>query len=535
MTTTKIYGAPGTGKTTRLISEFSLAVKNGTQANRIMYNTYRKEATKDAKTRISLELGVPIKDLKYVKTTHGICLSLLYQNGLIENFGETPDGKPITPIIQSGDFAKFNAEYGYDIKPTKVVTDNSIFGSTDPYLSWYGILRSMRISPSSIKAQSLIPDTKATTMQLRQFITDFENWKGENYKLDFSDIVDMVLRNNLCPDCPIQIYDEAQDMTTQLHEVAKVWASEADEVFLAGDPLQTLYPFWGADPTYFMEWPGELLVLPESRRLPQNIWKIAGEIIKYRTPYTIPKIKTKDETGRVINIESSQLENWLGKNKKSPTSTVYHLVRTTYTAMPLANILAKIGIPFGGLREYSWKKSEIDLYNAIISIRGNKKLEKDEFCALIDVFSTEYGLSSSRYTKRELIHLVSKGDVKPAIDHLSYEVIEDVKSKYPLSSSNLKGLSRAKLDGAIAVGLPRLTREDVDKTQILTIHGAKGMEADTIFLHTQMTPAVTKSFNDKKSLENEAYVWYVAVTRTKKNLFCVTYGNKTYPIPGVCC
>ena len=93
-----------------------------------------------------------------------------------------------------------------------------------------------------------------TYADFKSFVKDLEEWKEKYNKIGYDDMIDLTIKEGLFPDCSIQIYDEAQDMTTQLHDVARMWSKEADTVILAGDPLQTLYPFWGADPAYFMKW-----------------------------------------------------------------------------------------------------------------------------------------------------------------------------------------------------------------------------------------------------------------------------------------
>ena len=91
-----------------------------------------------------------------------------------------------------------------------------------------------------------------------------------------------------------------------------------------------------------------------------------------------------------------------------------------------------------------------------------------------------------------------------------------------------------KIEGALERNYPEMKKEDIDKTLLLTIHGSKGMEADSVFLHTAINPTIKKAMYTQKGVENEAYTWYVGITRTKKNLFFVTYTGNNYPLPGVC-
>lgn len=531
MSTLKINGAPGTGKTTRTRSLFKDCVDDGTPIKNIMYTTYRREVVEKEREKLSDLLGLPNKDLRRVNTIHGICLSLLYSNGLISK----QEGS--NPVMGISDYHNFNKEYGYSVNPSKVTLTDTYVGKNDPYLSFMSLMKSTRTSLTD--AYKIPNDSgKVAFDSLVTFVKDLEEWKEKNNKIGYEDMIDIVLKEKLCPDCSIQFYDEAQDMTTQLHDVAQMWAKEADRVILAGDPLQTLYPFWGADPEYFIKWEGEDEVLPESRRLPDNVWALASELISDRTPYVTPRIATKKMNGYISAFDNNQLTNWLQTNPKNPNSLVFHLVRTNYQGYEVAKTLASIGIPFTGIPDYAWKQSEIDLYNGIRAIcrsltqtpiKSYAPITAAEFCAVVDAYPEEY----TPMGKQSFKDKINSGELKTTVQNISPILIKIIQ-KTPLDIAEISGLTKLKLEGALNRNLPKMDIREAEKTQIHTIHGAKGMEADTIFLHTAIPNAVKKSMFDKKGIENEAYVWYVAITRTRKNLIFVTYNGKNYPIPGYC-
>ncbi|MGE5465486.1 MAG: UvrD-helicase domain-containing protein [Syntrophothermus sp.] len=566
----KIYGAPGTGKTTEAERRFAEAVKSGIPPHEILYSTYRKEAVASEKLKLSQLIGINVQDLKNVKTTHGMCLSLLLRNGNIDW------RKDENSIIKNSDYYQFNRDCGYNVNPLKQISEDFFSSRNDPYLAFYSCLKSTR-TPLR-EAYSLPCDFKKVLLyDLVEFAKDFDKWKAANNKIGFDDMVDMVLKEKLCPDCPVQIYDEAQDMTTQLYNVSKMWANEADLVILAGDPLQTLYPYQGANPGYFIDWHGETDVLPESRRLTSAVWSIASEIIELRTPYRAPDIRTKSNEGSIREIYHQNLQDWLSRNPKNPSSTVFHLVRTNYQGYEVAKTLAGCGIPFSGIAEYSWNSAEANLYNAIKKIQANevsvtserpqKKIQTQsrvqvrakkvlhtqdkvraipspdikgpikpsltlsEFCAIIDAYAEKFLIGS--YDRQELKEKAAKKDFKPDLKYFRPSLTGMI-STNPIGASNLKGLPALKIEGALKKHLPEITPELINKVKILTIHGSKGMEADTVFLHTAISPTIARSLSEERGIENEAYVWYVGITRTRKNLFFVTYPGKNYPIPGVC-
>jgi len=528
--TLKIQGAPGTGKTYRTIQILKDAVNSGIPTENIMYTTYRKEATADAITQISAETGLPAGKLrKTVKTIHGMCLSLLLQNGFINFEGKTD------PVFDDFfDIPKFNKEYGYDIKVSRSTQEAVFSGNMDPRLSAYTLMRSTRTP--LVKSDGIPMTGGLTHAEFKRFVNDLGEWKEKHNKIGYDDMIDLTIKEGLCPDCSIQIYDEAQDMTTQLHDVARMWSNEADTVILAGDPLQTLYPFWGADPAYFMNWEGETEILPVSRRLPGTVWSVASDLIADRTPYETPEIQTRPDPGTVGQINRARLEQWISRNPNSHNSNVFHLVRTTYTGLGVAQMLARLGIPYSGISPYSWTPGERNLYNAIKDIQNFKPISSAEFCAIVDYYPAT--LTGAPRTPEELTEFkkgIMSGQKSPALSYLEQSLIEILKSSEPLRYSKITNkLTGLKIKGTQVRGIQKIEESDLQKTQLLTIHAAKGLEANTVFLHNGITRAIQLSMHTPKGIENEAYVWYVGITRARERLFFVTYNRDGYSIPGVC-
>jgi superfamily I DNA/RNA helicase len=94
-------------------------------------------------------------------------------------------------------------------------------------------------------------------------------------------------------------------------------------------------------------------------------------------------------------------------------------------------------------------------------------------------------------------------------------------------------LFRAKMNG-VKNRKELITLKEVKNRVVLTIHGAKGLEAEAVFLHTAITPRIQKALLiPGKESQAEARVWYVGVTRPKKVLYLVTDAGKNYTLPGV--
>jgi hypothetical protein len=523
-----IIGAPGTGKTYKCSQILREYLKNGTSENEILYTTFRREATTEALIKISADTGIKISKLRrVVNTTHGICLSLLYNNGLIKN---NPGENNV--FDERTDILKFNKEYGYNIKPGGATQDAISSGTSDPFLQTYSLMRST-MTPLNDVYKLGIP-IQYTVNDFKRICRDLDQWKSSHNKIEFADMIDIVIKEGLIPDSKIQIFDEAQDMTPQMYQVSRMWAEEAKSVILAGDHLQTLYTYNGASPEYLIGWGGQIDILPESRRLTGETWEIASSIIENNTPYSVPEIKTRTEKGRILQINNANLDQFLSCNPH--TSDTFHLVRTNYIGGHVAEKLACAGIPYSGIKQYSWTPSERALFNAIRAIQTFRQLKKPEYCSILDRYPARLTGAPGTLTELEgLKARIEKGEYIPTMKNCDPILIESIKTDNPLRLSTVTNkLTRMKIEGALRRGLPEVTREDIERVKVLTMHGAKGMQANTNFVHTGITGTVNRAMTTKKGKENEAYVWYVGVTRTMNNLIFVTYNGNQYPIPGVC-
>lgn len=73
------------------------------------------------------------------------------------------------------------------------------------------------------------------------------------------------------------------------------------------------------------------------------------------------------------------------------------------------------------------------------------------------------------------------------------------------------------------------TKEDADTVKLMTIHAAKGLEFDCVFvggLEETLFPSAM-SINTREELEEERRLFYVAITRARKKLW-LTYANARY-------
>ena len=74
---TTIFGPPGTGKTTKLISIVQEEIKNGTSPEKIGFVSFSRKAAEEAKTRTIEKLGINEDSLVWFRTLHSLAFQWL--------------------------------------------------------------------------------------------------------------------------------------------------------------------------------------------------------------------------------------------------------------------------------------------------------------------------------------------------------------------------------------------------------------------------------------------------------------------------
>jgi superfamily I DNA/RNA helicase len=117
---------------------------------------------------------------------------------------------------------------------------------------------------------------------------------------------------------------------------------------------------------------------------------------------------------------------------------------------------------------------------------------------------------------------------------LRTQVLEILKSPDPTKGMTRNGkLFLAKIAGVIdrkELILP----QEIKNRKIMTIHAAKGLEADAAFLHTAITPTIQRGIiESSETSQAEARVWYVGSSRAREMLYIVNDVGKTYDLPNI--
>lgn len=483
--TEKVHGCPGTGKTTTLLKRLQ-ALQCCYTPKDITVTTFRRTTAAEL-----------IQDFEGTQagTLHSICRKLLSGPG----------------VMSDKDNVKFGEIHGYKIKKREFNEDQVTGDPIDCY-SW------LRNTFTPLEDAYLYPGyDNISHLNLERFITEYEAYKQEEDKADFTDLLTRVLDDKVPLKTPVLMVDEYQDLTPLQDAVIKMFSRECEHTIIAGDPGQAIYGVFGGSPELFQAWQADTnTVLHESHRLYTPIWNLAKETLAMERQET-PDIVTTEAPYNPIQ-EMSYDDPY-----PVHPGTVLYLLRANYQAPAIAMQLAESGRVFGGLG--GWSDNEIRLFNIILKMRTGGPIYRRDMYTLL-----RYYPDHVQATAEELKHF--RVTDKPPITNGLYEIM---RTPNPVAYIKDSGkLFNTKIMQALRIRNTPVTPEDLKEVRVLTIHGAKGAEADTVYLHTGITSKIKKSIAiPGPDSEAEARVWYVGITRAKRRLYLVKDKGKNYGLPVV--
>lgn len=509
----KVFGGPGCGKTSIIKEFYQRYMLEGYKPEDITVLSFRKTAAKDLIDATISYAKVEEKELKkHVGTIHSICYRLI-------GYPETMNTEDYRAFIEINNYGK----YLNNPSISKTVSEESAYsGDLFDLYTW---LRNTCTPLGEWKKYPGIKNIKLPASKVPEFFKKYEEYKKQTGKIDFSDMLQTVIDEQITLDTSILMVDEFQDFTAQMYKIFEMWVPSCESVLVAADPNQSIYEFWGGCTDYYYSFDATEIIRHETFRLTEQIKNFSHKILKY-AGMTAPETKAKKtDSNRIFKVRYD--------SKLPVYDEEFHLIRCNYQAHAIALSLAKDGKVFSGL--CGWKDEEIDAANAIILIRQGKAVSFDQMKAILNLFPVKMlGIKSSKTDLISGLGRVYTPQLQTGTGILNGKILDILNSSDPTKGMVRDGkLFKAKING-VKNRAELITSKEVKNRAVLTIHGAKGLEADAVFLHTAITPRIQKALLvPGKESQAEARVWYVGVTRPKKVLYLVTDEGKNYTLPGV--
>lgn len=386
------------------------------------------------------------------------------------------------------------------------------------------------------------------------------------------------------------LVDEVQDMNCLQYEVLRLLAAPQNELFLVGDDDQSIYQFRGARPELMRRFVGDYagaaqLYLEENYRCGSKIVRASQNLISHnqnRFPKCIRAARDAAGTVTMQEYPSTLLENRavIAKIRERtaagvPFSEIAVLFRTNRQSGYLLEKLMEEGIPFCAKERVPliydhWIAKDVLCYLKLaagsrdrglflqIMNRPLRYLSRDVLDEpQVDLDSWEAAYEQQPWIARRVAQLAEDLQVMSHLGPFAamnyvrkgvgYEqfVIDFARERGQneqelvdvldeLQQSAVGFQSQAQWQEHVAQYCARMQAEQKKKetagegVQILTLHGAKGLEFDTVFLPQLLEGQLPykKAVLDA-DIEEERRLFYVGMTRAKEQLV-ITHSSTLY-------
>ena len=493
MSTTKVFGPPGSGKTTFLLSIVETELAGDVHPMKIGYFAFTKKAATEARDRAILKFPNlnPDTDFPFFRTLHSLayrCLGITTKDMMSpEHYREFALEAGIELAVESGD------------EEFAVKADNPILNE---------------INIARIRGMDLRTHYNQSKMDIEWFHFEYVERAYRHYKtsrslLDFTDLLEHVLLEpERLPKLDALIIDEAQDLSRLQWRLVEQLSLRAQRAFLAGDDDQAVYTWAGADVASFLGFSGDVKVLDQSYRVPSKIHALADRVVN-RIKQRQPKVwKARQEEGSISYYNDfSQVDishgNWL------------ILASANYMLTDMHDWIKSQGLLF----ERHGQRSVSE--NILIAVLGWEKLRKGGEVPY-HVVKMIYKYMDSDFIKHG--HKM----LRTADTSINYTLFL-LKEKHGLLSEEIWHKALTKISEDRRDYLVSLLRRNTKLTghvpiKLSTIHGAKGGEADNVLLLSDLSTKFAKDY--EKNSDDINRLLYVGITRAKQTLHIVLPKNE---------
>lgn len=504
-----VLAGPGTGKTQTLMGRVARILDQGERPRRVLALTFTRRAAQELRERLKATRGEN-DELPQAGTLHSLCFDY-WKHAYSE-----------TPVVLSEEAArKLFAETNPDI-PSKHVKH---------YWNRYNLLRE-RLED--------IPD------DLFDAHINYGNQKNHWNLLDYTDLLEFMLEQTGAPTFHLPyrhvLVDEVQDLSPLQLAVIKGMAPEKGcGVFCIGDPRQSIYGFRGAADDVHERlrefWPKlEEITLTENYRSGQTILDASHALFPEDTPLAAQQntdaaihLFQAPDAVRETTWISDRIRNLIGATSHSLGDATGHgtlspgdiavLVRFKALIPPMQKQLTKFGVPVAAPEtEAFWTDPRVEL---ILNAAGS-------FLGLTMVGSEEVLEVPEHVLAKGPVGLSAYLNTMPPFDSFFWEsrAFRDLKKKFDERGGWSGLLNWISLQNEL-----ELVRRNAEKVQIMTMHAAKGLEFDTVFLPALeegimpfagmdlLTATVTLTPGRGQRFHEERRLLYVGMTRACRNLF----------------
>ena len=538
-----VVAGPGSGKTKTLISRLLyLLGERAVKPSEITAVTFTNKASEEMKNRLKGQPGGKKQEKQiHIGTFHSLCSQILSENGIAVHIAD--EG------IQS-DFAhKALEKFGMKVSVSRFLRELSYIKSgQDNYCQ---------------------ERDKAFT----EAFGFYQELMHQAEVMDYDDLLLRVLELFSKEEEPVSkkqftylLVDEFQDINPVQYQLIREWNREGQEIFVIGDPDQSIYGFRGSDPHCFSrleeDYPELLKIrLEDNYRSTSEILDGALSVISRNTGET-RKMHASRENGMPIRIVTASNEKseaiFIAKEinrliggidmldveshgdrdvkKVRSFSDIAVIYRTHRQAHILESCLRQEGIPYvvWGREDFlldSKVRGALYFFRYVLHPEDTMSREM----ALKQIWESTEGHAKEQLTLLTDKYKKSVQRTKPVKLLERWAVDVDI-----LESEPMKKLSdMSVLYNSMEDFLQTLTFGDEgdirrsggrtflnDAVSLMTYHGSKGLEFPAVILFGTRKGLVPMEVGGKTSdIQEERRLFYVGMTRAKEELIITASGE----------
>ena len=577
-----VLAGAGSGKTRVLTERIIKLIDDGVSPYNILAITFTNKAAKEMRVRVQNKIG-DVADSIFIGTFHSFGLRILRENydaiGYSSNITilDTDDTKSlIKRILKENSFDPAD----YDIKHiiSKISSAKNDGISPLEFSKLFLNEHDKVIGLVYEKYLKLLKENNSVDFDdlLLKPVEIFKKRKDilEKYQERFRYI----------------LVDEYQDTNSIQYELCKMLAKKYNNIFVVGDANQSIYSWRNADYRNILNFEKDyknahVVLLEENYRSTNTILKAANSVIKNNNEGTKLNLWTSIGDGEkveYIRVEDEIKESSFVINKiKELVSEGYSysdfavLYRTNAQSRTVEEAFVRNNIPYNIIGSYYfYNRKEIKdliaylnlIYNTNDSVSlervintpkrgiGTKTIDNIREKANMNDISLFDAIDSGKELefKKLILELIEDSKTMNLSD-----LIEDVlvktglRREYELdksieSDTKVENLNEFKslavnfedngiydlstfLENIMLVSDKGQYAEDDNNVNIMTLHSAKGLEFNIVFI-LGMEEGIfphSRSFESAKELEEERRLCYVGITRAKKKLYLLSARTRT--------
>lgn len=558
----KVIGAPGTGKTTRVVG--NPEIKNHTslvQQNLGHYPwqdqmivTYTKAGTEEAADRLETILDEPrYKIDERVRTIHSVCYHLL-----------DVDQEQVVSHWDKKNFCDtYDLEYGWGDDEDDIMAGDKAEGNL--FFDIYGWIQSNRKTADDVED---CPQEWDGSWNYDFLHKRWEEWKEDNNKIGFGDMIVNVVEKGyeqlenlgwgvLFPgedtttmemfkearedpnrdpsvirgkgafiDTKVLYVDEVQDLNPLQWEWYLLQKLVCEKVYIGGDDDQTIYGWAGANPDFMLGEEGDFEVLDKTYRIPKNVWETCDGVIQQVDNRQEKDVTPDGDGGEVIPMKRPSPKQLV---QHAQDGSTFILFRARYMIDEFTEHLHDAGIPYTNMSTFeTWSDDVVKLRDALAKIEnGDNTISGDELQVMKDMAEDSMINDNSGYNQKERV-LGNFGGVKVDRVKQMFDVSTPYNNGRLTAENYLNATDEVNYYQTQAIlGNIKNDNEDMDpeRVRIGTIHSSKGKEAETVILALDSTKTILENMDDevmddpnKHISDAERRVYYVGMTRASEKL-----------------